>query len=103
MRKEISFWSVSLATPLQYADRAIHVQRIFPHGGVILLSEDLFLHDPDCVVVILAWFRDFLRGKSSGSWKMMFRPDIQNWLIKKADELEKTPDEKKKKKNARLV
>ncbi|RWQ91849.1 hypothetical protein C8Q69DRAFT_408795 [Paecilomyces variotii] len=85
-RKEINFWSVSLAAPLPYADGTAHLQRLFPHGGVILLTEDLFLYDQDCVVVILAWFEEFVRRRSPGSWKIMFRPDILNWLLKKTDD-----------------
>ncbi|KAL1848092.1 hypothetical protein Plec18170_008267 [Paecilomyces lecythidis] len=96
-RKEINFWSVSLAAPLPYAERPTHLQRIFPHGGVILLTEDLFLYDQDCVVVILAWFEDYVRRRTPGSWKIMFRPDILNWLLKKAGEFEtKSMEERKK-------
>ncbi|KAJ9405906.1 hypothetical protein DTO045G8_6417 [Paecilomyces variotii] len=96
-RKEINFWSVSLAAPLPYADGTAHLQRLFPHGGVVLLTEDLFLYDQDCVVVILAWFEEFVRRRSPGSWKIMFRPDILNWLLKKTDEFEtKSVEERKK-------
>lgn len=88
---------MSLAAPLPYAERPTHLQRIFPHGGVILLTEDLFLYDQDCVVVILAWFEDYVRRRTPGSWKIMFRPDILNWLLKKAGEFEtKSMEERKK-------
>ncbi|KAL1997950.1 hypothetical protein VTN02DRAFT_367 [Thermoascus thermophilus] len=80
-RKPVNFWSLSLAAPLKYADSPIHIQRLFPHGGVILLTEDFMVREQDATVIILAWFRDWVRKRFPGTWKLMFRPDIENWLL----------------------
>lgn len=84
-RKPVNFWSLSLAAPLRYADSTIHVQRLFPHGGVILLTEDFMVREQDATVIILAWFRDWVRKRFPGTWKIMFRPNIENWLLWRHD------------------
>ena len=38
------------------------------------------LRDPRASLIILAWFKDHAKKKFPGSWKMMLRPDIINWL-----------------------
>lgn len=75
---------MSLAKPLEYAKRPINFQRIFPHGGVILLTEEFMLLEPDATVITLAWFNEFAR-KKHGSWKIMLRPGVLDWLAKLLD------------------
>ncbi|GKZ55339.1 hypothetical protein AnigIFM49718_011703 [Aspergillus niger] len=83
--KPINFWSVSLAKPLEYAGHRSHFQRIFPHGGAILMTEDIMLQDPKATVVILAWFADFIKKKYPGYWKIMFRPAVLDWLMQQPE------------------
>ncbi|PKY04727.1 hypothetical protein P168DRAFT_303897 [Aspergillus campestris IBT 28561] len=77
---KFTLWNLSLATPLQYVRHRTHIQRIFPHGGVILMTEDFMLRQPRASLIILAWFNDYANKKFPGSWKIMLRPDIINWL-----------------------
>ncbi|RAL02433.1 putative Chromo domain protein Chp1p [Aspergillus ibericus CBS 121593] len=79
--KPFNFWSVSLNKPLEYAERPSHFQRIFPHGGVILITEDFMLGEPDGTIIILAWFNDWIKKKFPGNWKIMFRPAVMDWLL----------------------
>jgi len=97
MRKPVNFWNVSLSKRLEYADRPMHFQRIFPHGGVILLTEDFIVNEADAAVAALMWFAEFVKTKSPGNWKLMLRPDILNWLLKRFD------TNKKKHKDRHLV
>ena len=85
IRKPVNFWNVSLSKPLECADRPMHFQRIFPYGGVILLTEDFIVNEGDAAVVALMWFAEFVKTKSPGNWKLMLRPDILNWLLKRFD------------------
>ncbi|KAM0110854.1 hypothetical protein ACP6JB_003424 [Aspergillus fumigatus] len=85
IHRNVSFWSLSLRTPLQYADHPTYFQRLFPHGGVILITEDFMLRDPDATLIILAWLKDWIKQKFPGSWKIMFRPNILDWLLKQSE------------------
>ncbi|GAA83540.1 chromo domain protein [Aspergillus luchuensis IFO 4308] len=85
VNKPINFWSVSLARPLQYAGHHSHFQRIFPHGGAILVTEDIMLQDPKATMAILAWFADFIKKKYPGYWKIMFRPAILDWILQQSE------------------
>ncbi|OJJ74880.1 hypothetical protein ASPBRDRAFT_40111 [Aspergillus brasiliensis CBS 101740] len=85
INKSINFWSVSLAKPLEYAGHPSYFQRIFPHGGAILMTEDVMIHDPQATIVILGWFADFIKKKYPGNWKIMFRPAILDWLLQQSE------------------
>ncbi|RHZ65679.1 putative Chromo domain protein Chp1p [Aspergillus thermomutatus] len=85
IHRNVSFWSLSLTKPLQYADHPTYFQRVYPHGGVILITEDFMLREPDATLIILAWLKDWLKQKFPGSWKIMFRPNILNWLLKQPE------------------
>ncbi|OJK01169.1 hypothetical protein ASPACDRAFT_25704 [Aspergillus aculeatus ATCC 16872] len=80
-KSSVGFWSVSLVKPLQFADHPSHFQRIFPHGCVILMTEEFMVREQHGTIVLLAWMNDWMRKKIPGYWKMMFRPDILNWVL----------------------
>ncbi|KAL3476793.1 hypothetical protein BJX99DRAFT_136865 [Aspergillus californicus] len=84
-RKATSFWNVSLLRPLQYVDIPLHFQRLFPHGCVFLITEDFMTRDPEATMVILEWFSDYVKKRFPGTYKMMFRPDVLNWVLKQLD------------------
>ncbi|OJJ39866.1 hypothetical protein ASPWEDRAFT_169690 [Aspergillus wentii DTO 134E9] len=88
-RKNFSFWTLSLYAPLQHSSRPVYFQRIFPHGGVILLTEDFMIREPDATIIVLAWFYDWSRKRFPGSWRIMLRPDVLNWLLKLPEPKEK--------------
>jgi chromo domain-containing protein 1 len=81
-----SFWNVSLKTPIQYVQQSMHFQRLFPHGGGFLMTEDFMLHERDAAIIILAWFRDWVKRKTHNTWKLMLRPKVMEWLRGKYDE-----------------
>ncbi|KAL1970396.1 hypothetical protein VTN77DRAFT_5557 [Rasamsonia byssochlamydoides] len=85
-KHQISFWNVSFLKTIDYVDRPIHFQRLFPHGGAFLLTEDFMVNERDATVIILTWFCDWVSRKQKGTWKLMLRPDIINWLLQKYGE-----------------
>ncbi|CRG89768.1 Mediator of DNA damage checkpoint protein 1 [Talaromyces islandicus] len=80
-----NFWNVSLSRTIPGLDREVHFQRIFPNGAGFLMTEDFMLHEIDAAIIILAWFRENAKSKIPGSYRMMFRPDIMNWLNTMSD------------------
>lgn len=81
-----NFWNVSLNGPIPGLDKNVHFQRIFPNGAGFLMTEDFMLHEMDAAIIILAWFRDNSRTKLLGSYRMMLRPDVMNWLNTMSEE-----------------
>ena len=58
---------------------------------MILLTEEFMLREDDATIIALAWFNEFVKTKR-GSWKIMLRPDVLDWLVK---QLDYAPDETK--------
>ncbi|KAL4907421.1 hypothetical protein BDW74DRAFT_189809 [Aspergillus multicolor] len=81
IRRSTNFWKVSLAKPIQHPDPPLHAQRLFPHGGVYLLTEDFMVREQVAAMIILQWFYEFSRKKNPGTYKLMLRPGIMNWLL----------------------
>ncbi|KAL4802784.1 hypothetical protein BDV18DRAFT_61155 [Aspergillus unguis] len=86
LHKSASFWNVSLSQPLRYVDNRAHAQRLFPHGGVFLLTEDFMVREPCATVIILEWFNWWARKKFPGNWKIMLRPGILDWLLERIEQ-----------------
>ncbi|THC94584.1 hypothetical protein EYZ11_005944 [Aspergillus tanneri] len=75
-----SFWSFSLDNPHAYSDHPAHFQRIFPHGTVFLVTEDLMFQKPEKTLAFLSWFLDKSRERFPGTWRLMLRPNILKWI-----------------------
>lgn len=88
LRKQINIFNISLSTPIEYTSDRDHIERLFPHGGVILLTEDFIRHELDNAIVITGWFRGYISSRSPGTWKMYLRPDIQRWLLEMSKQSE---------------
>ncbi|OJD25442.1 hypothetical protein ACJ73_03188 [Blastomyces percursus] len=80
LRAPVNVFSISLAEPIKYLDHDSHLQRLFPHGGIVLMTEDFMLKAPEAALNVLSWFGDFIRRKFRGTWKMFLRPNVQRWL-----------------------
>ena len=64
------------------AEKYPHLVRLFPHGGVLLLTESLILYQPHETLRILMWFRRVhVPGKAPGTWKIAVRPRVREWLL----------------------
>ncbi|PYI30640.1 hypothetical protein BP00DRAFT_372707 [Aspergillus indologenus CBS 114.80] len=85
VKSSVGFWSVSLTKQLQSADHPTHFQRIFPHGCVILMTEDFMEREQHGTIVLLAWMNDWMRKKIPGYWKLMFRPNVLNWVLQQCE------------------
>ena len=60
-----------------------HLNRLFPHGAALLLTDGLFLHRPREAARILTWFRlTVLTSKAPRTWKLCTRPCLMDWLLK---------------------
>lgn len=70
-------WSVPGGT-VQYA-----IDRIFPRGTVLFISEHSLTYHGEDVMYALDWFRRQSKGKST-HWKVMVRPNIRAWLQQRA-------------------
>ncbi|KAL5336269.1 hypothetical protein BJX70DRAFT_373160 [Aspergillus crustosus] len=79
-------WNISLSQTLEQADHKVHHQRLFPHGGVILLTEDFMTRDTDATMVTLEWFLEWTKQKYPGCWKIMLRPNVMNWVLTRIDQ-----------------
>ncbi|KAJ5502545.1 Chromo domain/shadow [Penicillium fimorum] len=84
-----NYWIVRIRRPLElvdprYCSPSDHHLRIFPYGGVILLTEDV-LTDLKGVVVTLQWIRNANRNKRK-SWTLMFPPRILEWIERRLDD-----------------
>ncbi|KAL2815640.1 hypothetical protein BDW59DRAFT_15228 [Aspergillus cavernicola] len=89
LRRSTSCWNISLSQPLKYVNHPLHLQRLFPHGGVFLITEDFMVRMPEPTLIILEWFYEYSSKKFPGNWKMMLRPDILNWLLKQVERSDK--------------
>ena len=59
-----------------------HLVRLFPHGGVLLLTESLILYCPHEALRIIMWFRRIhVPAKAPGTWKIAVRPHVREWLL----------------------
>jgi len=62
-------------------------ERLFPHGGAILVTESVFLDDPKAARYILQWFEESLIRKPAGTWKLVCRPGIKERMAELANEV----------------
>ncbi|ERF73987.1 hypothetical protein EPUS_03801 [Endocarpon pusillum Z07020] len=69
---------ISLARPLRCCDDMSHIERLFPSGMAILLTESALVSDGPA---ILKWYRHKKRGST---WKLVLPPNVKNWLRRKA-------------------
>ncbi|PGH06022.1 hypothetical protein GX51_02613 [Blastomyces parvus] len=80
LRNPVNVFSISLGEPIKYLDHNSHLQRLFPHGGIILMTEDFVLKSPKAALDVLTWFGHLVRRRFPGTWKMFLRPNVQRWL-----------------------
>ncbi|OAX82881.1 hypothetical protein ACJ72_02763 [Emergomyces africanus] len=81
LRASVNVFSISLAQPIKHLDYETHLQRLFPHGGIILMTEDFMLKEPKTSLKVLRWFGSFIERKYPGTWKIFLRPNVQVWLL----------------------
>ena len=67
-------------------ERHDHLVRLFPHGGVILITDSVMLYSPLEALRVLRWFRLQLKpDRVPGTWKIALRPQPRPWLLKILD------------------
>lgn len=81
LRASVNVFNISLSEPIKYLDHDSHLQRLFPHGGIILMTEDFILKESEAALKVLNWFGNFIGRKFPGTWKMFLRPNVQHWLF----------------------
>ena len=81
LRGSVNVWKTSLS-PMHPSEKHPHLVRLFPHGGVLLLTESLILYQPRESLRMLMWFRRVhVPAKAPGTWKLAVRPRIREWLL----------------------
>lgn len=84
LQDPVNVWCASLTTPLQGLQEKTYFQRIFPHGMILLITEDFMVKEKKATVVILRWIRDTWEGRMS---RLLFlRPSVISWLIEKVND-----------------
>ena len=74
----LSVFRLSLSKPLSHCHEASHIQRLFPAGQVLMLTESVLVSDG---MAILNWFYLKQRGDA---WKVVLPPNIRLWLRNRA-------------------
>lgn len=76
----INVWRMSME-PMDLEPHP-HLVRLYPHGGVILLTQSLLLYRPREALRLLRWFRHILLpAKVPLTWKVAVRPRVCEWLF----------------------
>ncbi|KAJ6093352.1 hypothetical protein N7486_008641 [Penicillium sp. IBT 16267x] len=88
-KDDFNFWSVRLQRPLdspdhRFSSESSHIQRLFPSGTVVLLTEDVFL-DMRRAAMIVCWFYH-KHCISPGTSKLVLWPDVMTQLEKRLDD-----------------
>ena len=71
---------------LDHYGNEAYIQRLFPHGGAIILSEEIMLKQPETSLAIIQWFEAWVHKKFPGTWKLVVRPNIRHWLLLRSRE-----------------
>ena len=57
-----------------------YMERVFPYGMCILVTEALMRNAPKTAIAVFRWFLRTIQGKQPGTWKLLVRPNIRSWL-----------------------
>ncbi|KAI9716940.1 MAG: hypothetical protein M1812_005089 [Candelaria pacifica] len=84
LRRNINFFHLGADPNLGSDEQFISLTRLFPHGRAILLTEDLLLKHSATALEIVLWFKEEIKRKSPGTWKLVGRPRLSKWLMDRA-------------------
>ncbi|KAH0542608.1 hypothetical protein FGG08_003016 [Glutinoglossum americanum] len=57
-------------------------RRLFPHGGCILLTDNMLMNDPRGSYEVIRVFKKRLEDSKSNTWKLVLRPgDVEGWCL----------------------
>jgi hypothetical protein len=79
----VNLFNLSLQRVLPYCNLPIHIERLFPNGTAILLTESAMVHQPQRTLAILRWFSHTVKTKR-GTWKIALIPNVRHWLGQRA-------------------
>src|SRR2546423_5739312 len=79
----VNIFNLSLQQLLPYCDFPSHIERLFPNGTAILLTESSMAQQPDGTLAILRWFSQMAKTKR-GTWKIVLFPNVRHWLLQRA-------------------
>ncbi|KAI5300194.1 hypothetical protein KEM56_002658 [Ascosphaera pollenicola] len=80
LHNHINVFYVSLSQPLA-STTATHFDLIFPHGGAILLTDEVITATPKRALAIVKWFIEHAKSRKRGTWKLVFRPNVSHWIL----------------------
>jgi hypothetical protein len=79
----VNVFNLSLQRVLPYCDLPTHIERLFPNGTAILLTESSMTQQPERTLAILRWFLETAKTKR-GTWKIVLIPNVRHWLRRTA-------------------
>jgi len=79
----VNVFNLCLRRVIPYHNLPVHIERLFPNGTAILLTESSMTQQPEKIVAILRWFSKMAKPKK-GTWKILFVPNVKRWLRQKA-------------------
>ncbi|KAI9699422.1 MAG: hypothetical protein M1836_003033 [Candelina mexicana] len=86
LRRNINVFHLGVDPNLGAGEQIVTLNRLFPHGRAILLTEDFFLNDPAAAKQLVLWFQEECKRKTPGTWKLVGRPSLREWLLYQAGE-----------------
>jgi hypothetical protein len=75
----VNLFNLSLRRVLPYCDLPMHIERLFPNGTAILLTESAMMQQPERTLAILRWFSHTVKTKR-GTWRIVLVPNVRHWL-----------------------
>lgn len=75
----VNVFNICLGQVLPYSDPPVHIERLFPNGTAILLTESAIMRQPEQTLAIVRWFSQMVKTKR-GTWKIVLVPNVRHWL-----------------------
>lgn len=80
LRKAINVFNVTFQADLLAPHP--HINRLFPHGCALLITDSFLLLCPHQAARFMRWFRLWvMTNKPAGTWKLCTRPAIRDYLL----------------------
>ena len=83
--KSASVWCFNLS----FQSSGDPLNRLFPRGSVLCITEDTLLHNSEGALAAMKEFEKSSIGKTQ-AWKLVLPPDLVSWVLRQVNEGEET-------------
>ncbi|KAI9680332.1 MAG: hypothetical protein M1829_001218 [Trizodia sp. TS-e1964] len=80
LRMSFNLWVYGNENP-HSPSTSFSVVRLFPLGGILLLTDEIFIQNPTGALNILIWFNNQRQSRAPGTWKLAARSGLRDWLL----------------------